>query len=47
MLKNIAELFYKACLLTITEINNNNKNLSQRIYPLEVDLSQNYYSYIR
>lgn len=48
MLKNIAELFCKACLLTITEINNNNnENLSQRIYPLELDLSQNYYSYIR
>ena len=39
MLKNIAELFYKACLLTMTKINNNNKYLSQRIYSLKVDLS--------
>lgn len=40
MLKNIAELFYKACLLTITKINNNNnKYLSQRIYSLKVYLS--------
>lgn len=41
MLKNIAELFYKACLLTITKINNNNNNkyLSQRIYSLKVYLS--------
>ena len=32
MLKNIAELFYKTCLLTITKINNNNnKNLSQNL----------------
>ena len=33
MLKNIAELFYKACLLTITKINNNNnKNVTEFIH---------------